>query len=262
MVQCFEHARGRYLWICGDDDLLLPGALALVVECLEKERPALLYLPASWHDGDLSRFLNERPEPRSFFSIDAMTLALRANAYITFISSWVVDRHGYQQGAAPDLARYVDTSLVQLEWHLALLVSEGKLMTTDCRWVIARSGNAGGYALFDVFVTNYTRIVDDKLRAQRRLREFFRAFMLRSYLPGLVWGLRQQAVGDFGKIDHGKLHAKIRAAWPQDRLFAAVVSLIGRLPRPLAAATFTASWLVARLWLASLGLFNRTRNHG
>jgi glycosyltransferase involved in cell wall biosynthesis len=260
MVQCFERAHGRYLWICGDDDLPIPGALALVTECLETEHPALLYLPASWHDGDLSSFLLERPIPGSFFTIDAMEVARMANAYITFISSWIVDRHAYRQGPAPDPGRYVGTSLAQLEWHLALLVSGEKLMTTERRWVVARSGNAGGYALFEVFVTNFTRIVDEKLHARQPLRRFFRGFMLRSYLPGLVWGLRQQAVGDFDRIDHGRLRTELRAAWPRAPLFAAVVSLIGRLPWPLAAVTFTMSWLSARLWLASLGLMDRTRN--
>lgn len=258
MIHCFRQARGKYLWICGDDDLPLPGALDFVVDCLERDAPALLYLPARWHSGDLTRFLSERAQPGAILSVDAMSLALRANAYITFISSWVVNREEYRQSsAAPDPGRYAHTSLAQLEWHLGLLVSKGRLMAAERQWVIARSGNAGGYSLFDVFITNYSRIVDDKLQAHASLRQFFRDFMLRSYLPGLVWGLRQQVVGEFGRLDHGRLRAKIQASWPQDRPFAALVNLIAQLPRPLAGGVFAVSWLASRLWLSCLGAFRK-----
>lgn len=263
MIHCFRHAHGKYLWICGDDDLPVPGALDLVMDCLERDDPALLYLPAKWHSGNLAPFLTERPQPGAILAVDAMSLALRANAYITFISSWVVNREKYRQSvAAPDPGRYANTSLAQLEWHLSLLVSKGRLMAAERQWVIARSGNAGGYSLFDVFITNYTKIVDDKLQAHASLRQFFRNFMLRSYLPGLVWGLRQQVVGEFGKLDHGKLRAMIRASWPQDRLFGAQVSLIGRLPRPLARGVFAVSWLTSRLWLSCLGIFKKAGKLG
>lgn len=254
VIHCFRQARGVHVWICGDDDLPLPGVLEMVVACLARERPALLYLPALWHPGDLSPFLSHRPEPGRFIPVDAMSLALVANAYITFLSSWVVDRGAYRECVAdPNPGRYAGTSLPQLEWHLAGLVSNGRLMMTDRKWVIARSGNTGAYSLLDVFITNYTRIIDDKLRGHRALRQFFRDFMLRSYLPGLVWGMRQRVVGDFGHLDHAGLRAKLRVAWPQKRAFATTVFLIGRLPRPLAHVVFAFSWLTSRLWLSCLG---------
>lgn len=263
VIHCFANARGKYAWICGDDDLPLPGVLDLVVDCLEREQPDLLYLPAKWHTGDLSSFLAHRPVPGAFFQVDAMALALQANAYITFISSWVVNRQTYQEGAAvPDPARHAGTSLPHLEWHLFLLVAKRKLMASDRNWVIARTGNSGGYSLFDVFITNYTRIIDEKLRTHATLRKFFRNFMLRSYLPGLVWGMRQHAVGAFAKLDHDKLREKLHSSWPGDRLFRTQVTLIGRLPLLLAKATFVLSCLTARVWLTWLRLFTRTRNSG
>ncbi len=254
VIHCFRQARGVHVWICGDDDLPLPGVLEMVVDCLARERPALLYLPAIWHADDLSPFLTHRLEPGRFIPVDAMALALVANAYITFLSSWVVDREAYRECVAdPDPGRYAGTSLPQLEWHLAGLVSNGRLIMSDRKWVIARSGNTGAYSLLDVFVTNYTRIIDDKLQSHRGLRKFFRDFMLRSYLPGLVWGMRQRVVGDFDHLDHAGLRAKMSVVWPQERVFATTVFLIGWLPRPLAHAVFAFSWLTSRLWLSWFG---------
>ncbi|MEA2322016.1 MAG: hypothetical protein QOD81_1866 [Solirubrobacteraceae bacterium] len=40
----------EYLWLFGDDDLIVEGGLATVVELLERERPAWLFLPHRWFD--------------------------------------------------------------------------------------------------------------------------------------------------------------------------------------------------------------------
>ena len=43
-----EHApAAEYLWLFGDDDLIVPGALAEIVETLKAERPAWLFLPTT-----------------------------------------------------------------------------------------------------------------------------------------------------------------------------------------------------------------------
>jgi glycosyltransferase involved in cell wall biosynthesis len=43
-LSCVERARGEYVWLLGDDELLAPGALAAVVKALETVRPKLLIL--------------------------------------------------------------------------------------------------------------------------------------------------------------------------------------------------------------------------
>lgn len=43
---CVERARGRYVWLFGDDDLFTPGSIERVLHTLEQHHPALLILPA------------------------------------------------------------------------------------------------------------------------------------------------------------------------------------------------------------------------
>ncbi len=50
-------ARGRWTWVFGDDDLLLPGGLAHVVERLETDRPAFLTLNRRVMDKTLTRII-------------------------------------------------------------------------------------------------------------------------------------------------------------------------------------------------------------
>ncbi len=254
-IFCFEQALGRHVWIFGDDDLPLPGALAMIVECLDRQEPDLLFLPAHWHNGELNAYLDQRAPPGAPVAIDAMALARKANAYITFISSWVVSRRSYQQLATPpNAARYLGTSLPQLEWTLELLSRSRKLLVAQRGWVIARGANSGGYPVFKVFVTNYNLVLDDKLRAYPELRQFLRDFMLRSYLPGFVWGLRQDTVGQFADADRRTLRAAVRTTWPDDPFFVGVLERIGRWPKPLARLAFIGSWVYGRIWLGSLRL--------
>jgi glycosyltransferase involved in cell wall biosynthesis len=50
-----EHAPAAdYLWLFGDDDLIVPGALASIVATLEAQRPAWLFLPHHWVDEALN----------------------------------------------------------------------------------------------------------------------------------------------------------------------------------------------------------------
>jgi abequosyltransferase len=253
VIHCFEQVTGRYAWICGDDDLPLGGAVADVVDLLERERPDLLYLPAQWHAGELTAYAGQAAPAAAVLRRDAFALAVEANAYITFISSWVVNCETYQALAnPPEPRRHAGTSLPQLEWHLALLARAPKLMAVSRPWLLARAGHSGGYSLFDVFVNNYTRIVDDKLDAQPDLRRFFREFMLRGYLPGLIWGWRQGVAGTFEGIDRHRLVLAIRQTWQDDSVFARLLQCLIQWPRPFAKAAFVITWVCCKIWISLL----------
>src|SRR5579859_7609105 len=53
-LQCFEKARGKYVWILGDDDLVLPGAIALVLSSLSQDEYDLVYLSHKGFSGTAS----------------------------------------------------------------------------------------------------------------------------------------------------------------------------------------------------------------
>jgi abequosyltransferase len=251
-VSCVREARGRYVWIFGDDDLPLPGAITRVAQFLRAHSPALLYLPARWHEGDLAA-VDVPPLPAAEpVPVEAGTLALRANAYVTFISSWVLDRERYFALEGADSAgRYVGTSLVQLEWTLTLLADGGLLCAADTPWVLARAGNTGGYALFETFIARYHRIVGEKLAHRPVLRDLLQQHLLRGYLPGLVWAMRIGKLGRFDGIDWGQVDAMLEDAWPRQPGRRAWVRRIVRWPRPLAKLAMGWCWLEARLWLTA-----------
>lgn len=86
-----EHApRADYLWLFGDDDVIVPGALATVIEILEAERPAWLFLPHQWIDG-AGRVVGGSPAPTALERFASAGQLFRAyDHWLTFLSASVV----------------------------------------------------------------------------------------------------------------------------------------------------------------------------
>ena len=46
-IRCYQAARGEYVWIFGDDDIIVPGGLRVLLGHLETRKYDLLYLKTS-----------------------------------------------------------------------------------------------------------------------------------------------------------------------------------------------------------------------
>jgi glycosyltransferase involved in cell wall biosynthesis len=81
-------ARGRYTWVFGSDDVLMPGAVAAIVEMLEREAPSFATLNKKVFNRDLTQELwsgaNTVPD-RRFERFEDLMAALNVNQ-LTFIS--------------------------------------------------------------------------------------------------------------------------------------------------------------------------------
>ncbi len=94
-------ARGRWTWVFGDDDALIGGALAPIVELLEREQPAFVTLNREvWNPGFdtmIAGGKHDRPDTRFDRFLDL--LALFGFDQLSFLTSQIY---------ASDLARAVD----------------------------------------------------------------------------------------------------------------------------------------------------------
>ena len=86
-----EHAPpAQYLWLFGDDDVIVPGALAAVAEILQARRPAWLFLPHHWVD-DAGRVVGGSPAPSDVQSFAGAGAMFRAyDHWLTFLSASIV----------------------------------------------------------------------------------------------------------------------------------------------------------------------------
>jgi glycosyltransferase involved in cell wall biosynthesis len=79
----------EYVWLFGDDDAIVGGGVAQVIELLEAERPAWLHLPHAWVD-PLGRVLGSSPLPRAVERYSTAGDMYRAHHHwLTFMSASV-----------------------------------------------------------------------------------------------------------------------------------------------------------------------------
>ena len=245
-----REARGRHVWIYGDDDLPRTGVLSRVAAFLRERDCALLYLPALLAARDLATVQRTAPEAAQPVQLDPMQLAVRANYCVAFISSWVINRERFLSDPESRVDRYMNTSLSPLEWHLGPLARGRDLYAAPEPWILARGANTGGYEPFDTFVTHYHRILAEKLAGLPQVRDFLQDHILRGFLPGLVWGIRIGAVGRFQSGDWPRVHALIARVWPERRWRRTWIRQITDRPRPLAKLVMGLCWLDSHAWMA------------
>jgi abequosyltransferase len=224
VLHCFDLAKGQFVWVMGDDDVPLMGAINAVMECIECEQPALMYLPSKWVVGDLGELAKNRILTNKVSVTDSLTLAVRASVYVTFLSSWIVNKGLYLNQKNAKIDRYRDTFLPQLEWFFTLLANEKKFVYAEDSWVVARSGSSGGYSVFETFSHQYNCIVDRKFAEKPYLHLFFKRCMLWCFIPSAIWGMRKRSIGDFGEFNKVQTMDILRSAYGNDYFLKFVVT--------------------------------------
>lgn len=232
---CFQNARGRYVWIIGDDDLPGNGSILKVLEHVEAAAPDLVYLPVRWIRDDLSLYVDCVSEQGDMEETSALGFAAHAGVHVTFISSIIANKEQYERLVSEyDISRCQETSLPHLEWVFSLLAEGRRFSVGKATWLYATAGNSGGYGPFQVFGENYLRILQDKLHRSDRLRRCLSDAMLNGFLPSLLWKLRSSRAGNFGDFDRKKALQSLNVAYQGSPFYRALIVPIASLPLPIA----------------------------
>ncbi|OGV76376.1 MAG: hypothetical protein A3I83_05555 [Methylotenera sp. RIFCSPLOWO2_02_FULL_45_14] len=110
IAQCFNLAKGRYVLILGDDDVLLDGALQKIMSLLSSGEYGAVFVSAYGYNNN---FIKERPfqmiaAPIIFSDMDTYVKKCSTNA--AFISSIIINR---SCAVDTDAQSFVGTALVQ-----------------------------------------------------------------------------------------------------------------------------------------------------
>ncbi|PPQ43490.1 glycosyltransferase family 2 protein [Rhodopseudomonas palustris] len=227
IAQCFNLARGDYVLILGDDDLLIDGCLAWLLDVLARRTFGVICLRAYGFDGDFRREYPgdgggaiEFKSPSDFF--------VAVNSRITLISSNVL-----QKALIPeiDARSFCGGNLVQVHLALEIGLKAPANLYVESYKIACKRNNSGGYDFTRVFVSEFGRILD-QYRAKGLSESAVRGIedkMLFSYLP--YYFLRQRLRSKTGE----RLPTdEVRARLGGRPLFWVWVYPILALPRPLA----------------------------
>lgn len=197
-ARLFLEARGHYVWIIGDDDLLLSNALRAVIDTIDSVSPGIIFAKQM---GFVDK-IDVSAHPNRSIDIKVLDQGLfveRVNIFLSFISSIIVNKT-----ALRDVVHARDVENLALErsgfpqygWVLPAVLLDRPAVYIATRLVAARGGNAGGYAAFGVFIESHGRVLDRYLSARpdlirrinnRTLARFFPNRIMRGKLgPGMV----------------------------------------------------------------------------
>jgi glycosyltransferase involved in cell wall biosynthesis len=185
ILLCFEQARGKYVWIFGDDDLIAPGTLKRVLDALSLQLYDLVCIRAYAIEGEYVQHKHFAPAPDLDLA-RAEDLARHFNVFFTFISGMIVNKERISSAPHRPFDSLLNTNLGQLgPFYTALNHHRRSLLIRDP--LIAATGNSHvGYALYRVFGPTLTRITGEwieKKSVQRAIingtiQTFFPSFLL------------------------------------------------------------------------------------
>jgi abequosyltransferase len=193
---CYRRAQGTFLWICGDDDLLAPGALSTVLGHLQNHdgTPAEIDLIYATSYAFRSDYLGERqhdPFDRRFHTItSAHQFAMVVNIMFTFISGIIVNKARLETLPHEAPEAFIGTNLVQLSWSLPLLLHHRRSIVLWQRPVAGHVGGAHGYSFGRVFGEQLSSIAQRILPNRPDLYGPILNFALRRWFPSIVIDVR------------------------------------------------------------------------
>lgn len=214
-LQCFEQANGKYLWLVGDDDIVVPGGLGRILQMLAERDYALIYLCPYSFGGD---YLAERTSDR--FNRVAQTIPnglpfiRKIGTMITFMSSMIVNRDKYSSVERPSLYSFVGSNLIHLGWLLPVLGSGGTNLIVWEKLLAGRHSYSGGWGICRTFSDNLIALLEITLPGRKDIAAAIINPSLQSWFPVMIMQTRWSVAGPLGQENFRKsLEPRHKSNW-------------------------------------------------
>jgi abequosyltransferase len=149
-LQCFEQARGKYVWLFSDDDLIIPKALAKILAFCEAAEYDLIWVSA-YSFGEFHEPRAAQARDSAIEISDPREYVKHVHVFFTFISGNIINKDTVLDAGPRAFSSLVGTSLVQLGWTYTALNRFSRGLYIREKLIGVRTSNTGGYKLFQVF---------------------------------------------------------------------------------------------------------------
>lgn len=244
IVQCYTSAKTPYVWILGDDDVILSGGLRIVLETLVDNGDVdILYLSGySYSDSYLDEPVKGRGGHGVVVCRDKLDFVKHTHIMLTFITALVV-RSGISICNFSQLV--AGSNLSQMSWVFPLIRDGNKFVIVKDRIYAAKIANSGGYGIVKVFGSNLSRIARVLLSGQPKLVESIENGAIVMWFPIYIVDLRFGRISGYSEED---VAIDLRVVYGQNwRYYFFLVPLI-LLPRFLVLAYFSCIRFVRKVF--------------
>lgn len=159
-IRCYGMAQGEYVWIFGDDDVIVPGGLREVLRYLEQRTYDLIHIRSAGFSGPYIVPVNPTFTRKIIACSGPQEFALHINTGLTFISG-IISRKSKLEGVPiAEFEKQIGTNLAQLSWTFSLLRLNPRCVCVLDKLIASRVENSGGYAVSQVFGKNLRAMVE------------------------------------------------------------------------------------------------------
>ena len=247
IAQCFNCALGSYVLILGDDDLLMDGALELLLAHLASQTFGVVCLRPYGFDSDFRQEYPGLAGKERVYS-DAGIFLASIGPLMTLISSCVIHKSRLPH---LDARKFCGDNLVQVHLVLRAALAAKKNMFFERYLVACRRNNSGGYDFSQVFVSHLGAVLDSckPLGLTQGAIESIEGRLILSYYP---FYLLRQRLAHTGPLN--ATLATFQSRFQGRAMFVVWLRPILCLPRPFAIVWGALTTLIGRLLNGDLRL--------
>ena len=213
IIQCYLSALSPYVWVLGDDDVILSGGLEIVLNALIKKKDVdILYLSGySYSNSYLDEPIIGRGRTGLTEFSNPLDFVRRTHIMLTFITALVV-RSGVCLTPYDEIVQ--GTYLSQMSWILSLIRDGKKFLIINDRVYAAKIENSGGYGAVQVFGNNLSNISRSILCSNLNLANAIENGAIVMWFPIYIVNIRAgSAVGFDGENTHLDLRRVYKNNW-------------------------------------------------
>lgn len=193
ITQCYTSATTPYVWVLGDDDVILPGKLKIVLDVLAKREVDILYLNGyAYSDSYLEEPRRGRGKSGVVEYSSALDFVKCTHVMLTFITALIV-RSGVNLASVSQVVE--GSNLMQLSWVLQLVRDGKKFAITKDRIYAAKIENSGGYGAINVFGNNLTNITNSILKLKPEVAKVIQNGAIVTWFPTYIMNLQRGEAG-------------------------------------------------------------------
>lgn len=191
VAQCYTAANTPYVWVLGDDDVLLAGGLAKVLDVLRQYDLDILrvgckpYIDSPNENKKKLLGRSHKTGLQLFSDAKAFTRLIHVN--LTFISGLIV-RTGYDCPASKSIVK--DSNLPQMSWVSTLLCNGHSFAILNDVVIAAKTDNSGGFSLIQVFGINLQKISKILFKEKPALIRIIQNGAIVVFFPSVFMALR------------------------------------------------------------------------
>lgn len=195
-VKAFHSAKGQYLWLLGDDELLFDGSISWALKLCREQDFGCVYLssiPESF--SKIHHFLGRPIDARiKIKRFQSYQFAQAINYRLTFLSGSIVNRQKLIESNPrinQDIEKYSKSNLVHLTWIFSAILSKPFSYYVKTPIFAATIANSGGYSPVKIFVENLSEIFAHFFSIRdSNAKNFIRQIALIGWFPKVIFDIR------------------------------------------------------------------------